>query len=90
MKKVDFLSLLIEKEFTKGKNKYFLFLLLFSVGIVMGTVCAIFSNSSEDIKNYVNTFLSSYSLQGTVNKHVFSLSLLNYIKFIFFVWRCDF
>lgn len=86
MKKTDFLSLLIEKEFTKGKNKYFLFLFLFAIGIISGTVCAVFSNSSEEIKNYVNTFLSSYSLQGTVNKHVFFLSLLNYIKFIFFVW----
>lgn len=86
MKKTNILSLLIGKEFSRGKNKYFLFLLLFTSGIALGTVCSLFSDSSEEIKNYVNTFLSSYSLQGTVKSRVFFLSFLNYGKFIFFLW----
>ncbi len=86
MKKTNILSLLIGKEFSREKNKYFIFLFLFTSGIVLGTVCSLFSNSVEEIKNYVNTFLSSYSLQGTVKSRVFSLSLLNYGKFIFFLW----
>lgn len=86
MRKTNILSLFIEKELFHSKNKYLIMILMFLIGVVLGAVTSETSNSSMQIKDYVNRFTSSYLLHGTIKNQVFLLSLLNYSKYIFFLW----
>ena len=86
MKNINILSILVSKEISQKKSKYLLFLFVFFSGLIIGTICSIMTGSTEQIQDYVNTFLSSYSLHGTEKNHVFFLSILNYGKFLFFLW----
>lgn len=86
MKKNNVLSTLIKNEFYREKNKYFIVISFYFLGILFGTIGSVYSNSDNKINEYVTTFLSSYSLHGTIPRQVFSLAFFNYIKFIFFLW----
>ncbi len=86
MKKTKVVSSILLKEIHKNKRKYILFISIFFLGILFGTIMTAISNSFSEIQTYVDTFLSSYSLHGTSKKQVFLLSIQNYIKFSFFLW----
>ncbi len=86
MKRTSFFPKLITKEFTREKGKYISIITLFLLGMTLGSLLSSLSGSLSQIQNYVDTFLSSYSLQGTVKQQVFFISLFNYGKFAFFLW----
>ena len=86
MKKTTLLTDLILHEFSREKQKYFTVIGLFLFGIIAGSLLSSLNNSMKETENYVNTFLSTYSLQGTVKSQVFLISLINYMKFILFLW----
>ena len=86
MKKTQLFSSLLTKEISQNRRRYLLVSGLFLMGVLGGTLTAAMADSLTEIKEYVNSFLSSYSLQGAAKIQVFQLSLFNYLKFGFFLW----
>ncbi len=86
MKKTKLLSGLILKEFIREKRKYILLIGIFLIGVISGTVSSALNDTMTELQSYIDTFLSAYSIQGTAKSQVFFISLLNYLKFAFFLW----
>ncbi len=86
MSKTQLFSTLLTKELSQNHRRYLLIFCLFLIGILCGTLMVATTTSSTDIQEYVDSFLSSYSLQGVDKSRVFRLSVWNYLRFLFFLW----
>ncbi len=86
MKKTRLFSSLLANEFHQNKRRYFVVSAVFFIGIVGGAWTSSCSELVTDVRQYVTSFMSSYTLSGAAKNNVFQLSLLNYIKFAFFLW----
>ncbi len=86
MKKQNFLSNALSKELTRNRRQYFWITGLFLLGILTGAISAALSDSMPEMKEYFNTFLSAYPLQGTAKAEVFKLSLLHYLQLALLLW----
>ncbi len=86
MSKTQLFSTILTKELHRNHRRYLFISGLFLVGILCGTMMAATTNLLTDVQEYVESFLSSYSLQGVDKSRVFRLSIWNYLRFFFFLW----
>lgn len=86
MKKSFSSTAILSKGISKDKRKYFVFIILFLSGIFFGSLHSSSLLSRSQTNNFINTFLSAYSLHGVVKNDVFFLSFFNYFKFICILW----
>ena len=83
--KKNFVSKLTQ-EFADNKRLYIPVVMLFFLGILIGTISALTSSSDADVKNYFDRFISAYPLQGAGRSEIFRLSLLNYLHLAALLW----
>lgn len=76
------------KEWNEHRKQYFFVIGILITGITIGGLASVFQSETTEIQSLLQPFITAFPLQGANHRTVFSLSILQYLAWGFWIWCC--